>query len=333
VESTFEEGTVRYRKLGRTGIDVSEIGFGGWGIGCDWWKGGNDEDALDALGLATGLGVNLIDTAMGYGGGHSERLIGQVTCRQPGQVHVATKIRPMNFNFAPKPGDSFQEAYSRDWIVQCTEQSMKNLCQEPVDLQMLHVWLDEWAEYDEWKEAAVRLKEQGKIRAFGLSLVFPLEDAHVPRKAIATGLVDAVEVVYNMYQQEPQTMLFPLAQEANVGVIARCPLDEGALTGRITPESTFPPEDWRNDYFRGDRKREVHQRAQALQWLIHGDVHSLPEAALRFCLSHPAVSTVIAGMRCPEHVQSNAQAVERGPLPAEELERLKNHAWPHNFWV
>jgi aryl-alcohol dehydrogenase-like predicted oxidoreductase len=197
---------------------------------------------------------------------------------------------------------------------------------------MFHVWLDEWATHDEWKEAVVQLKSQGKIKSFGLSLVFPLKDIHLPRQAVATGLVDACEVVYNIYQQDPQAGLFPLAQAANVGIIARCPLDEGALTGKITPESTFPEGDWRNDYFRGDRKREVYERAQALQWLLHGDVQSLPEAALRFCLSHPAVTTVIAGMRQPRHVQANAAASDKGPLPAEDLKRLKDHAWLHDYW-
>ena len=196
---------------------------------------------------------------------------------------------------------------------------------------MLHAWVDEWANYDEWKEAVVQLKNQGKIKSFGLSLVFPLKDIHLPRQAVATGLVDACEVVYNIFQQEPQAALFPLAQAANVGIIARCPLDEGALTGKITPESTFPEGDWRNDYFRGDRKREVQERARALQWLVHGDVRSLPDAALRFCLSHPAVTTVIAGMRQPGHVKDNAAASDKGPLPAEDLRRLKDHAWLHDY--
>ncbi|HSJ52755.1 MAG TPA: aldo/keto reductase [Anaerolineae bacterium] len=324
---------MRYRKLGKAGFEVSEIGFGAWGIGADWWKGSSDEEALAALKLAIDLGVNFIDTAMGYGGGHSERLIGQVLSDCPGRVYVGTKIRPMNFNFGPKPGDSFPEAYTKEWIVECTENSLKNLGQEQLDLQMLHVWLDEWAERDEWQAAVTQLKEQGKIRSFGLSLVFPLEEPHVPRQAIATGLVDVCEVVYNIYQQEPQTTLFPLAQQENVGIVVRCPLDEGALTGQIKSDSTFPPDDWRNDYFRDERKQEVHDRAQALQWLVDCEGNSLSEAALRFCLSHPAVSTVIAGMRRPAHVQANVEAAGRGALAPENQERLQEHAWPHNFWI
>jgi len=324
---------MRYRTLGKTGSEVSEIGYGAWGIGADWWKGCSDQECVDALSLAIDLGVTFIDTAMGYGDGHSERLIGQALRERPERVYVATKIRPMNFNFAPKPGDSFEEAYSKEWIIECTERSLKNLGQEQLDLQMLHVWLDEWAEREAWQEAIIQLKEQGKIKDFGLSLVFPLEEAHTPRRAIATGQVAACQVVYNIYQQEPQSELFPLAEEANVGIIVRCPLDEGALTGKITPETTFPEGDWRNDYFRGDRKREVQERAEALQWLIRDDVESLPEAALRFCLSHPAVSTAIVGMRQSRHVKANVQAVDKGPLSEQNLERLKQHAWPHNFWI
>jgi aryl-alcohol dehydrogenase-like predicted oxidoreductase len=225
------------------------------------------------------------------------------------------------------------EAYSKEWIIECTHQSLRNLGREQIDLQMLHVWMDEWAVRDEWKEAIVHLKAQGKVNAFGLSLVFPLEDIHIPRGAIETGLVDACEVVYNIFQQEPQEVLFPLAEEAAVGIIARCPLDEGALTGKITPETVFPEDDWRCDYFCDDRREKVHERVKDLEWLIHGDVESLCEAALRFNLSHPAVSTVIVGMRRPEHVEANVLTSDRGPLPTEDLERLKEHAWPHNFWV
>jgi aryl-alcohol dehydrogenase-like predicted oxidoreductase len=324
---------MRYRKLGRTGFEVSEIAFGAWGIGADWWKGSTDEEGIAALNLAIDLGVNIIDTAMGYGAGHSERLIGEVVHKRAERIYVGTKIRPMNYNFSPKPGDSFAEAFSKEWIIECTEQSLKNLKQEQIDLQMLHVWLDEWAAYDEWQEAVRQLKEQGKIASFGLSLVFPLQEPHLPTQAVATGLVDVCEVVYNIYQQEPETHLFPLAHRENLGIMVRCPLDEGALTGKITPETTFPEEDWRNDYFRGDRKREVYERAQALECVIEDECGSLCEAALRFSLSHPVVSTVIVGMRRPDHVRDNVQASDKGPLPAEDLELLRDHAWPHNYWI
>ena len=324
---------MQYRKLGKAGIEVSVIGYGAWGIGGDWWKDSTDDDALSSMHESVDLGVNFIDTAMGYGDGHSERLIGQVLADRSERVYVATKVRPMNYNFSPKAGDSFAEAFSKEWIIDNTEQSLKNLGQEQLDLQMLHVWLDEWADMEEWQEAVVRLKEQGKVASFGLSLVFPLEDIHIPQKAIETGLIDVCQVVYNIYQQEPQEVLYPLAQEHNVGIVARCPLDEGSLCGTMTPDTTYPEEDWRNNYFGGERKQQVIERAKALEWILGDDVESLPEAALRFCWSHPAVSSVIAGMRNCEHVASNAAAADKGSLSPEALERLKEHAWPHNFWV
>ena len=325
---------MQYRKLGKAGFEVSEIGYGGWCIGGDWWKGSCDQDALDAINLSVDLGVTFIDTALGYGDGHSERLIGQALTGRSEKVHVATKIPPKNFNFTPGPGDAVEEAFPREWIMECTENSLTNLGVEQLDLQMFHVWLDEWADRDEWKETVEKLKQQGKVRAFGLSLVFPLTDAHIPRRAIETGLVDACQVVYNIYQQEPQDKLFPLVKQADVGVIARCPLDEGALSGKFTPETCFPEGDWRNDYFCGDRKQQVCEHAERLQWLVEqGETVSLPEAALRYTLSHPAVSTVIVGMRKLEHVRANAAASDKGPLSQEALDRIEEHAWPHNFWV
>jgi aryl-alcohol dehydrogenase-like predicted oxidoreductase len=283
--------------------------------------------------LAIDHGVNFVDTAMGYGDGHSEKLIAQVLRDRSERVYVATKIRPMNYNFGPQPGDSFEEAFSKDWLVSSTERSLQYLGVERLDMQMLHVWVDDWASCDEWKEAVVRLKDQGKIGAFGLSLVFPLEECHIPRAAIATDLIDFCQVVYNIYEQEPQDELFPLALREQVGIIARCPLDEGALTGTIKLDTTFPKDDWRNNYFGGDRKQQVIEHAEALQWLVDGDSDSLAQAALRFCISHPAVSTVIAGMRQPHHVRANVEASVKGPLSEQDLERLKQHAWPHNFWV
>ena len=325
---------MQYRRLGKAGFDVSEIGYGGWCIGGDWWKGSTDQDALDSINAAIDLGVTFIDTALGYGDGHSEHLIGQVLASREEDVYVGTKIPPQNFNFAPAPGDAVEDAFPAEWIVECTEKSLRNLGVERLDLQMLHVWLDEWADRDEWKETVIELKQQGKVGAFGLSLVFPLTDAHVPHQAIDTGLVDVCQVVHNIYQQEAEDKLFPLVAQADVGVIARCPLDEGSLSGKLTPETCFPEDDWRNDYFCGDRLAECCGRASQLQWLIEdGEAASLPEAALRYVLSYPAVSTVIVGMRKLKHVRANTAAADKGPLSQAARERLKEHAWSHNFWV
>ncbi|MCL4458835.1 MAG: aldo/keto reductase [Chloroflexi bacterium] len=322
---------MRYRMLGKTGFKVSEIGYGAWGIAGDWWKGSTDEEAVCALNLALDHGVNFIDTALGYGDGHSEHLVSQVVRGRSERVYVATKMPPKNYGFPAKPGTPLKEAFPEEWIIKCTEDSLKNLNLERIDLQQFHVWLDEWADNEEWKEAVTRLKEQGKIAAVGLSLNFPLAPGY-GALAIQTGLIDTCMVVYNIYEQVPGEGLFPLALERNIGIITRCPLDEGALTGRITPDTEFPEGDWRASYFRGERKREVYEHAQALQWLVHGDVGSLAEAALRFCLSHKAVSTVVVGMRKLEHILANVRASDKGPLPPADLARLKDHAWPHNFW-
>jgi aryl-alcohol dehydrogenase-like predicted oxidoreductase len=322
---------MRYRTLGKTGFRISEIGYGSWGCGGDWWKDACDQDSLNSINIAIDNGVNFIDTALGYGGGHSEEIVGQAVRGRREKIFIASKIPPQNYNFVPAPGAPYP--FPASWIIECTEKSLKNLGVERIDLQQFHVWLDEWAGVDEWKEAVSKLKQQGKIAAFGLSLVFPLEDWHVPRKAIATGLVDSCQTVFNIFQQEATEKLFPLTKRENVGVIVRCPLDEGALTGKITPACSFPEGDWRNNYFAGERKAEVAKRVEALQWLIAGDVASLPEAALRYCLSWDAVTTVIVGMRNVKHARSNAVASDKGPLPPAALERLKQHAWPHNFWA
>ncbi|MBI4790751.1 MAG: aldo/keto reductase [Chloroflexi bacterium] len=321
---------MRYRTLGRTGFEVSEIGFGAWGIGGDWWKGEDDQESLESMRRALELGVNFFDTALGYG--HSEQLIGQALRDWRGCVYVATKMPPKNYTWPAAPGTPLRETFPKEWIIECTEKSLKRLGREQIDLQQFHVWLDEWANQDEWKEAALELKRQGKVRAFGVSLNFPLEPDY-GAQAIASGLIDVCQVVYNIYEQTPRHALFPLARKEQIGIIARAPLDEGALSGKITPETVFPAGSFQESYFRGDRRCEVWEHAQALDLLLRGDVESLPEAALRFCLSEPVVSTVIVGMRQPEHAAMNVKASDKGPLPTEDLERLKARAWEHNFWV
>lgn len=322
---------MRYRKLGKAGFEVSEISFGAWGIGGDWWAGEDDAESLKSMRLAFELGVNFVDTAPNYGNGHSEELVGRAVREWGEKIYLGTKINPMNFTWPAAPGTPLKEVFPRQWIIESTEKSLKRLGVEQIDLQQLHVWLDEWADQDEWKEAVVRLKEQGKIKAFGLSLNYPLEPDY-GAEGIRTGLIDTCQVVYNIYEQVPAEKLFPLALQENIGVIAKSPLDEGALTGKITPATVFAEGSFQDFYFKGDRKREVYERAKALEFLLHDEVESLAEAALRFCLSHPALSTVIVGMRQPEHTRANVKASERGPLPQADLEKLKEHAWPHNFW-
>ncbi len=323
---------MRYRKLGKTGFEVSEVGFGGWGIGGAWWTGANDEESLQSLRTAFELGVNFVDTAPNYGDGHSERLVGQAIRSWGKRVYVGTKVNPANFVWPAQPGTPLSQVFTKEWIIQSTEKSLRNLGVEQIDLQLLHVWLDEWAGCDEWKEAFVQLKQQGKVAAFGLSLNYPLEPDY-GEKAIRTGLIDAVEVTHNIFEQDPERDLFPLALKEQIGVIAKSPLDEGALTGTITPDTVFPEDSFRGFYFKGDRPRQVWERVQALEFLLRNDGDTLPRVALRYCLSHPAVSTVITGMRSAHHAAENARASDEGPLAAEDVEQLKEHAWPHNFWI
>jgi len=321
---------MRYRILGRTGLKVSEIGYGGWGIGGTQWIGGDDGESLAALRRALELGLNFIDTALAYGDGHGERLVGQAVREAPQPVYVATKVPPKNRRWPARPGVGIREVFPYDYILECTEQSLRNLGLDHIDLQQLHVWNPEWIHEDDWRRAFEDLQRSGKVRFVGVSI-----NDHQPDSAlelIETGLIDAVQVIYNIFDQSPERRLFPLCQERNIGVLARVPFDEGALTGQITAESRFDPRDFRSFYFRGDRKRQVEERVAALRRDLAGVEGDLPEIALRFCLSHPAVSTVIPGMRKVRHVEANLAVSDKGPLDERVLAILRNHAWEKNFY-
>jgi aryl-alcohol dehydrogenase-like predicted oxidoreductase len=321
---------MNYRTLGRTGLEVSEISFGAWGIGGGMWKESDDAEAMRALHKAVDLGINFIDTALAYGNGHSERLIGKFLRERKERVYIATKIPPKNQLWPARKGSPVNEAFPKAYIIECTEKSLKNLGVDCIDLQQFHVWVDEWLYQGDWQDAIQKLKEEGKIRAFGVSI-----NDHAPETALElgkSGLANTFQVIYNIFDQSPEEELFPLCIEKKIAVIARVPFDEGSLTGKVTPETTFPDGDWRNRYFRGDRKKQVWERVQLLQKLLDGEAKSLPELALRFCLSHPAVSTVIPGMRTVNHVQTNA-AVSDGRLLSDALRaELKRHAWQKNFY-
>jgi aryl-alcohol dehydrogenase-like predicted oxidoreductase len=321
---------MRYRRLGRTGLEVSELGYGAWGIGGSMWIGAEDDESLRALRRAIELGVNFLDTALVYGDGHSEQLVGAVVRASAETVHVATKVPPRNSRWPAPAGVPAAETFPGDWVVECTERSLRNLGLDTIDLQQFHVWSDEWATQGDWREAVERLKRDGKIRFFGISI-----NDHQPANAlrlIETGVVDAVQVIYNVFDQSPEDELFPAVEAADVGVIVRVPFDEGALTGRVRPDTVFPRGDFRNRYFAGDRRGEVWERAQAIAAEAGVPVDDLAATALRFCLTHPAVSTVIAGMRSVRNVEANAAAVEDGPLDDALLERLRPHRWVRSFY-
>ena len=319
-----------YRRLGDTDLEISVLGYGAWGIGGSMWIGADDGESLTALRRAVELGVNLIDTAAGYGNGHSERLVGKVVREAAKTVHVSTKIPPKNGRWPAPAGVHADDAFPADWVVGQTEQSLERLGLETIDVQQFHVWSDEWVGQGGWLDAIRDLKRAGKIRAFGISI-----NDHQPANAVKlveSGDVDTVQVIYNVFDQSPEDELFPAVETADVGVIARVPFDEGSLTGRIRPDTEFPDGDFRNRYFGGDRKQEVWERAQAVAADLQVPVEELAEIALRFCITHPAVSTTIPGMRTVRNVERNVAAVERGPLSDEQLAALRPHRWLRSFY-
>jgi len=311
-------------------MEISALGFGAWGIGGSMWIGAEDDESLAALRRAIELGVTFIDTAAGYGGGHSEELVGRVVRESAGTVRVATKIPPMNMVWPAPAGIRAEDAFPADWVIAQTEGSLARLGLETIDVQQFHVWSDEWVDQGDWLDGIEQLKRDGKIRAFGVSI-----NDHQPSNAVRlveSGHVDTVQVIYNVFDQSPEDELFPAVEAAGVGVIARVPFDEGALTGRIRPETEFPDGDFRNRYFAGDRKREVWERAQAVASDARVPVDELAEVALRFCVTHPAVSTAIPGMRTVRNVERNVAAVERGPLSDEQIAALRPHRWVRSFY-
>lgn len=322
---------MKHRQLGSTNCDVSELGYGAWGIGGTMWIGASDKESLAALYRAIELGVNFIDTALVYGDGHSEQLIGQVVREAGRKIFVATKTPPKNRLWPARAGVGIDEAFPVDYTVRCAEESLRNLGVEAIDLLQLHVWNPDWLYRDEWRRAFEDLKAQGKVRAFGISI-----NDHQPDSAlgiIETGMIDTVQVIYNIFDQTPERTLFPACIRRNIGVIVRVPFDEGALTGRIAEHTTFPEGDFRNFYFRDDRRKQVAARVAAIvRDLDLDDASHLPGVALRFCLSHPAVSTVIPGMRTVNSVEANAMASGQGPLPSNVLEILRRHTWDRDFY-
>ena len=323
-------GAMELRPLGRTGLDVSAVGYGAWGIGGTLWIGADDKESVRALHRAIDLGVNFIDTALGYGMGHSESLVGKVVRERQERVIVATKVPPKNRLWPAPRGVPASKTFPAAHVVECAEKSLWNLNVDAIDLLQLHTWQDDFLEDDGWRRALEGLKAEGKVRFVGISV-----NDHDPGSALraaASGIFDTVQVIYNVFDPTPARELFPLCVANGVAVLARVPFDEGSLTGAITPDTKFPKGDFRNHYFGGDRREQVHARVQALRALLGDEAASLPELALRFCLSHAAVSTVIPGMRRVSSVEANVAAGDGRRLSPRLLEELGRHAWPRNFY-
>ncbi len=314
---------MNYRTFGRTGWQVSEIGYGTWGIG--GWTGSDDEQSLRALDAAVELGCNFFDTALAYGNGRSERLLGQILRSRRGQtLYAATKIPPKDHRWPSRRDSRLADVFPPDYIRACTETSLENLGLDCVDLQQFHVWEDAWARDERWQRAVDDLKSQGMIRAVGIS-INRWEPTNVV-EALRTGLIDAVQVIYNIFDQSPEDELFPMCRELNVGVIARVPFDEGTLTGTLTRDSRWPKGDWRNTYFGPQNLAQSVERAERLRPLVPRGM-TLPEMALRWILAEPSVGTIIPGMRSERHVRENLAAGDGRPLPPELLAELRKHRW------
>jgi aryl-alcohol dehydrogenase-like predicted oxidoreductase len=320
---------VRRRELGRTGISVSEIGYGAWGIGKSEWVGAEDEQSIKSLITARDAGVNFFDTALAYGMGHSEKLIAKAFGNSA-EVVIASKVPPKNFEWPAASESRLEDVFPRDYVLSSLDETLANLGRDQVDVYQFHVWNDRWADSDEWLETVRLMRDSGKVRAVGISI-----NDHQPAnslRALATGMVDTVQVIYNIFDQSPEDELFPFCREHAIGVIARVPFDEGSLTGKIRPETKFTEGDFRNEYFGGDRKREVWERVSRIAQVAGVRTEDLPQLALRFCLSAPEVSTVIPGMRNAAHVQSNVAASDMGPLSSEALAKLRPHRWVRNYY-
>ena len=316
---------MRYRRMRKAGLRVSEIGFGTWAMGGGWGRK-DDEEALRALRRALDLGVTFFDTALGYG---SETLLGKAVADMRDRVIIATKIPPKTQRWPVLPREPISDTFPADWIIECTERSLRNLGTDYIDIQQLHAWTPPYLEQLEWYEALTRLRDQGKVRAIGVSAND--WDPYGPVGLVESGLIDTVQVIYNIFEQRPAEKLLPAALERGVGVIVRVPFEEGLLTGAIGPGHVFEAGDWRAKWLTPQRLQEVAPRVEALRAFLTEDRPTLAALALKFCLSHPAVSTVIPGMRTQAHVEANCAASDGKLLSAAELEALREHAFAHGW--
>jgi len=314
---------MKYRKLGRTGFEVSDIAHGLWGM--SGWSGSDDRQSLEAMQLAIDLGCNFFDTAWAYGAGKSDGLLGQIIARNPGKrLYAASKIPPLNDKWPASPKYKYRDVFPAKHVFKYAKLILEKLGTKSIDVLQFHVWDDSWTSEAEFRDTVEKLKADGLIRFFGLSL--NRWEPENGTKAIRAGLVDVVQVIYNIFDQSPEDKLFPVCRELNIGVIARVPLDEGSLGGKMTAETKFPKDDWRSLYFGPENLKNTIARVDKLKPLVPKNM-TMPEMALRFILSDPTVSTTIIGMRKPDHVKENIATSDAGPLPPDLLQKLKAHRW------
>lgn len=314
---------MKLRKLGRTGFEVSDIAYGLWGM--SGWSGSDDQESQQSMQLAVNLGCNFFDSAWAYGEGKSDGFLGEALGRNAGKgLYAASKVPPKNRKWPASPNDPYREVFPADHVFQYADMIRKKFQTDTIDLLQFHVWNDGWTDEKEFHETVAKLKRDGIVRAFGLSLNRWEPENGI--RALRTGLVDVVQVVYNIFDQNPEDKLFPVCQELNIGVIARVPLDEGSLGGKFTAATKFPENDWRSKYFNAQNLQTTLERVEQLKTLLP-DSMTLPELSIRYILSHPVVSTTIVGMRRAEHVRQNLALSDAGALPPELLAAAKKHRW------
>jgi aryl-alcohol dehydrogenase-like predicted oxidoreductase len=314
---------MKYRRVGRTGFEVSEVGYGLWGMG--GWSGSDDQESLASLQLAVDAGCDFFDTAWAYGNGKSDAMLGQIIAKNGGErLYAASKVPPKNLRWPASPNDRYQDVFPREHVMKYANNIREKLGTDSIDVLQFHVWDDAWAREAEFRDTVGELKREGLIRFFGLSLNRWEPENGI--EAMRTGVVDTVQVIYNIFDQAPEDKLFPLCRELNIGVIARVPFDEGSLGGKMTRETRFPESDWRAKYFGPKNLAATMERVEKLQEIVPPGM-SLPDMAMRFILSNPDVSTTIPGMRRNEHVRANVAASGAGGLDAGLLKKLKEHRW------
>jgi aryl-alcohol dehydrogenase-like predicted oxidoreductase len=314
---------MKFRTLGRTGFEVSDMGYGLWGM--SGWTDSDDGESVAALQLSVDLGCNFFDTAWAYGDGKSDGLLGDAMARNRGKrLYAASKIPPMNLQWPARREFRYRDVFPAKHVFEYARLIREKLRVDSIDVLQFHVWDDSWTKEAEFRETVEKLKADGWIKFFGLSL--NRWEPENGMEAMRTGLVDAVQVIYNIFDQAPEDKLFPLCEELNIGVIARVPLDEGSLGGKMTRETKFPPDDWRSRYFGPENLTKTLDRVDELKKIVPPDM-TLAEMSLRFVLSHPAVSTQIIGMRRHAHVKENIAVSDAGPLDTSLLLQLRNHRW------
>ncbi len=314
---------MNYRRFGRLDWKISDIGYGMWGMG--EWSDSDDDESMNSMSRAVELGCNFFDTALAYGEGHSEQLLARLVAMYPDKtLYAASKVPPKNRQWPSRRGYTLDEVFPPDYVKESIEQSLENTGLPHIDLMQLHVWEDDWLDDDRWIGTLEDFRRQGLIRGIGISL--NRWEAWNGVQAVRSGLVDAVQVIYNIFDQAPEDELFAACMEMDVAVIARVPFDEGGLTGNLAKDTTWPEGDWRNIYFGPENLARTVDRADALKRILLEGMN-LPEMALRFILSHDAVSTIIPGMRKLRHVEANIAASDKGALDADLLDALRMHRW------